>query len=417
MESISVAGIDVHKQMLAVVVGRQGMDEKQWERRKFGSTTQELLHVMAWLQQKQVKEVAMESTAQYWKPVWIALESHFTLHLAQARSTKGPSGRKSDFRDAVRIVKRLLSDDLTLSYVPDAEQRQWRLLTRCRHQLTRDRIRLRNQIEGLLEEGQIKLSSIVSDLLGVSGYRMLKALAAGESDPKKLAAMGEKRLRATEEELAEALTGRLEPMHRKLLALFLKRLDLVEEQIEDLSKQISKAMAAHQPVMMRLCGLPGIGAEAPAQIIAELGPEAAAFPSAAQVTSWVGSCPGREESAGESHNNRSPKGNRPMRRLLNQLAWAAVKTKESYFQGLFRRLVPKLGIKKAIWAVANRLLKVIWKMLHQKVDYIEFGPLATNEQARKKRKQRLVRELRRLGYTVQISLLPPPLIPTPEPRP
>lgn len=141
--------------------------------------------MVAWLQQQQVREVAMESTAQYWKPVWIALEPHFRLHLAQARSNKAPKGRKSDFKDAVRIVKLLLADDLTLSYVPDAEQRRWRLLTRSRQQLTRDRVRLQNQIEGLLEEGQIKLSSVVSDLLGVSGYRLLRTLAKGESDLEK----------------------------------------------------------------------------------------------------------------------------------------------------------------------------------------------------------------------------------------
>ena len=172
MESGYVAGVDVHKAMLAVVVGRSGQAEAQWQRRKFGTTTQELENLVAWLQHHQVQEVAMESTAQYWKPVWITLEAHFRLHLAQARSNKAPKGRKSDFRDAVRIVKRLLADDLTLSYVPDAEQRRWRLLTRMRQQLSRDRVRLQNQIEGLLEEGQIKLSSVVSDLLGVSGYRI-----------------------------------------------------------------------------------------------------------------------------------------------------------------------------------------------------------------------------------------------------
>ena len=197
--------------------------------------------------------------------------------------------------------------------------------------------------------------------------------------------------------LPEALRGSLHAIHRRLLGLFLNRLDLLEEHMQLVAQEVSQAMDDHQPAIARLSRLPGLGADAAQQILAELGPSAAAFPSAAQVSSWVGACPGREESAGESKSNRSPKGNRPMRRLLNQCAWAAVKTKDSYFQQLFQRMVPRLGAKKAIWAVAHRLLKVIWKVLHQGVEYIEHGPLALNEKARKRRKQRLIRELRGSG--------------------
>jgi transposase len=206
----NVAGIDVHKQMLAVVVSRAGQSDREWQRRKFGTTTQELQHLTAWLQHNRVQEVAMESTAQYWKPVWIALEGSFRLHLAQARSNKGAKGRKSDFRDAVRIIKRLLADDLTLSYVPDAEQHRWRSLTRGKHQLRRDRVRLQSQIEALMEEGQIKLSSVISDLLGASGYRILRALARGESDVEKLADLADVRLEVSREGLQAALQGQLQ---------------------------------------------------------------------------------------------------------------------------------------------------------------------------------------------------------------
>jgi transposase len=399
----NVAGIDVHKQMLAVVVGHAEQSERQWQRRKFGTTLQELRHLGAWLRQNQVQEVAMESTAQYWKPVWMALEDSFRLNLAQARSNKGAKGRKSDFRDAVRIIKRLLADDLTLSYVPDAEQRRWRALTRGKHQLRRDRVRLQSQIEALLEEGQIKVSSVVSDLLGTSGYRILRALAKGESDGEKLADLGDVRLQVSREGLKAALEGQLHEVHRKLLELALDRLDLIEKQLEVLGQQIRESMQTHQQAILRLCELPGLGVDAAHQIVAELGPEAATFPSAPQVASWVGVCPGQEESAGVSKSNRSPKGNRQMRRLLNQVAWAAVKTKDSYFQHLFRRLIPKLGTNKAIWAVAHRLLKLIWKVLHQKVEYIEQGPLALDERARNRRKLRLLRELRRLGYAAQLT--------------
>jgi transposase len=204
------------------------------------------------LAEQQVSEVAMESTAQYWRPVWITLEGRFRLHLAQARSTTGPRGRKSDFADAMRIVKRLLSADLTLSYVPDAEQRGWRLLTRGRQQLIRDRVRLQSQLEGLLEEAQIKLSSVISNLLGSSGRRILQALADGATDPIQLAALGDERLQASEEELQEALRGQLQPIHRLLLRSHLERLEVLDRQIEMLEQEAAEAMRPHQEAS-RVC--------------------------------------------------------------------------------------------------------------------------------------------------------------------
>jgi transposase len=350
----------------------------------------------------------MESTGQYHEPVWLQLEGRFRLHLAQAQSNRGPKGRKRDFVDALRLVKRLLSGDLILSYVPDAEQRLWRNMTRAKVGLSDQRKRVQGQVEGLLEEMMIKLSSVVSDLFGMSGRRILKALAAGEEDPGKLASLGNDQLRVSRERLQEALTGRVRPGHRLLLQLYLQQVELIDEQIAVLEREISVAMRPHQAAIERLADLPGVGVNSAHQIIAEMGPEAATFPSAGQAASWVGACPGREESAGESHNNRSPKGNRPMRRLLNQLAWAAVRTKGSYFQDFFRRLVVRKGPKVAIWAVAHRMLRVIWKVLHQKVRYVEHGPRSGNPQALQKRKRRLLYEFRRLGYSVQLTPLQGP---------
>jgi transposase len=259
METVYVvAGIDVHKAMLAVVVGVVEPQEIRWKRQRFGTTNSEIKRLSDWLAEQQVSEVAMESTAQYWRPVWIALEGRFQLHLAQARSTTGPRGRKSDFADATRIVKRLLSSDLTLSYVPDAEQRRWRLLTRGRQQLIRDRVRLQSQLEGLLEEAQMKLSSVISNLLGSSGRRILQALAAGETDPIRLAALGDERLQASEEELQEALRGQLQPTHRLLLRLHLERLEVLDQQIEALEQEAVEAMRPHQEAIARLCELPGV---------------------------------------------------------------------------------------------------------------------------------------------------------------
>lgn len=225
-----VAGIDVHKKMLAVVVANARNRELQFECRRFGTTVCELQRLSTWLQEQAVQEVVMESTAQYWKPVWFVLEGRFQLWLAQARSNRGPRGRKTDFRDAKRSVSRLLSDDLILSYVPDAEQRGWHTLTRTKYQLRRDRVRLQSQLESLLEECQIKLSSVVSDLLGASGQRILCAIANGETDPARLRALGDRRLHATDEQLRDALNGQPQPLHRRLLKLYLERLNLIEGQ-------------------------------------------------------------------------------------------------------------------------------------------------------------------------------------------
>ena len=216
-----IAGIDVHKKKLAVVVADVEVeDEYQFERRWYGSNPEQLQLLAEWLIEQQVEEVVMESTAQYWKPVWGALERYWkpscekregagrmsgTLHLAQALSNRGRRGRKKDFRDAERLLKRLVSQELTLSFVPDAEQRLWRTVTRTKYQLTRNKVRLHNQLEALLEEAHIKLSSLVSDLLGASARRMLQALAEGETDPAALAALADQRLRATSAQLRDAL--------------------------------------------------------------------------------------------------------------------------------------------------------------------------------------------------------------------
>jgi transposase len=396
-----VAGIDVHKKMLAVVVrDRTAVSERDLQQRKFGTTTSELQALREWLAEQQVSEVVMESTAQYWKPVWLELEGHCGLHLAQARSTGGMPGRKRDFADAQRMIRRLLSGDIILSYVPDGEQRQWRLLERSRTQLIEDRTRVRNQLECILEEARIKLSSVVSDLLGVSSRRILKALVKAKDDLQVVVARAAEHLRATPAELEEALRGQMQECHRQLLQMALDRIELLDRQIADLDAQLGIALHPYQPQIERLCGVPGISVTAAQQIIAEVGPYAVVFPSAGHLASWVGVCPGREESAGRSRTDRCPKGNRALRRLLVQIAFAAVRQKDSFFQCLFRRLVPRLGVNKAIWAVAHRMLKVIWKILHDRVSYEERGAVPPNPKSIQRRKQRLIRELRQFGYKV-----------------
>jgi transposase len=238
----TIAGIDVHKKVLMVVVTDVTVEEFEFESRRFGTTAREREHLVAWLQERGVQEVVMESTAQYWKPVWLDLEPHFKLHLAQAHSNRAPKGRKHDFADAKRLTRRLVAGELVLSFVPDAEQRNWRTMTRGKVQLVRDRVRLQNQLEALLEETRIKLSSVVSELLGLSGRRILQALASGESDPVVLAELGDFRLKCGKQELADALRGQLEPLHREMLKLFLERLELLDRQIVRLDQLTAQAM-------------------------------------------------------------------------------------------------------------------------------------------------------------------------------
>jgi transposase len=296
----------------------------------------------------------------------------------------------------------LVAGELSLSFVPNPEQRGWRTLTRMKCHLIRDRVRLQNQIECLLEEMRIKLSSVVSDLLGQSGRRILWALAKGETDPAQLAALGDERLRCSKAELIDALTGTPNPMQQRMLHLYLERVKLLDEQIEDLHRMIAEAMKAHQSAVLRLAEVPGLGVDSAQQIIAEVGPDAQTFDSAAQLASWVGTCPGQEESAGENHSRRTPKGNQYVRRILVQAAQAAVKTNGSHLQAVHRRLMPRLGFRQAIWAIAHRICRLTWKILHAGVQFIEHGDIL-NPKARKRRVQKMVQALRKLGYEVQLT--------------
>src|SRR5467141_2094715 len=407
--SYKIAGIDVHKKMLAVVVSNVEVDgEYQFERRLFGSGPEQLRSLAEWLLEQEVKEVVMESTARYWKPVRQKREGagpmSGKLHLAQAQSNRGRRGRKRDFPDAERLVKRLVARELILSFVPDTEQRLWRTVTRRKYQLTRDRVRLQNQLESLLEEVHIKLSCLVSDLLGVSAQRMLKALADGETNPAALAALADRKLRATPEQLCDALGActDLKPVYRRLLKMVLEQLQFLDQQIGQLDQEMAMLLNQHQDAVTRLAEVPGLGVDSAQQIIAEVGPTAATFPSAKCLSSWVGACPGDAESAGVNYSHRSPKGNRHMRRVLNQTANAAARTKGSIFEIVYRRCVPRLGHNQAIGAIAHRQCRLIWLILHQGVRYEERGPAVT-KQSKQRRTARMIRQLRALGYRIELT--------------
>jgi transposase len=300
------------------------------------------------------------------------------------------------------LVKRLVAQELILSFVPDVEQRLWRTVMRRKYQVTCNRVQLQNRLECLLEEAHIKLSSLVSDLLGASARRMLQALADGETNAAALAELASRRLRATPEQLADALgaCADLHPVYRRLLKLTLDELRVMEDHMAQLEHEMAHLLSAHQAAVQRLAEVPGLGVDSAQQIIAEVGAEAATFPSAKNLASWVGACPGDEESAEVNYSHRSPKGNRQMRRVLNQAANAAVKTKGSIFELVYRRLVPRLGHAQAIGAIAHRLCRLIWKILHQGVSYEERGPAVTKHRAQR-RAAKMIRELRSLGYRVE----------------
>lgn len=393
-----IAGIDVHKKLLVVVIADEAAPEQILEQGKFGAVRSELERLRQYLSDLGVTTVVMESTAQYWRPVWDELEGQFSLHLAHAQSNRAPKGRKSDFRDGRRLIKRFVAHELFLSYVPEPEQREWRMLTRARLALVHDRVHLQNQVEALLEQASIKLSSVVSDLFGASGLRILAALSEGNTDPDALANLANHRLRASRETLVDALRGRFTRTHQQLLKQALDRFTQLTKQLGELNEAAAQRLQPHADTVARLIEVPGIGPEAAQELIAELGPHAATFPSSGELASWIGVCPGRNESAGENHSSRSPKGNRYVRRLLAQVAHAASHTKGSRLQVIFRKFLARQGVNQAIWTLAHRITVIVWHILHDGARYIEYGE-AVNPKAAKRAIEHHLKALRRLGYT------------------
>lgn len=392
-----IAGIDVHKSMLAVVVRRERDGQLEYAQRKFGTTKSEIEHAVSWLQQEKVEEVVMESTAQYWRPVWNGMEAHFRLNLCHPLAVRAPRGRKRDFRDARRLADRWHSGDLETSFVPPSEQRQWRSLTRERVHLKKFIGILRNQVECLLEYGGIKLTAVVSDAFGVTGWAMLKLIAKGETDIDRMVALARGSLRKKEAQLREALNGKLEPTYRLQLRQHMEQVEMLWRHLDEVNAALTVAMKEHVPVLKRLTGMPGVDLAAAQELLAEIGPGATAFPSPGQFSSWVGVCSGSNESAGVNYSPRSAKGNRYLRRLLCQIAWAAIHTKDTFFTGLFARLKPRLEAKGAVWATAHRIACVVWLIMHNGVEYEEKGATPLNPRTLIRKSRRLIKELIRAG--------------------
>jgi transposase len=366
------AGLDVHKKTVVACVRQIGTDGVLQEQiRSFGTTTAELLALSDWLAALGVRQVAMESTGVYWKPVYYVLEAHFTLLLVNARHIKNVPGRKTDVKDAAWIAQLLQYGLLSPSFVPPPEIRDLRDLTRQRTLLVRERATVVNRIHKVLEEANIKLASVATDILGKSGRAMITALIAGETDPGPLAELARGSLKKKKPQLRLALQGRVREHHRFLLRSLMSQEEHLEGQIACYSARIAEVMDPFTKAAARLKPIPGMGTQAAEVIVAEIGTDMKRFPTAGHLASWAGMCPGNDQSAGKRRSGRTTKGSQWLRTTLVQVAWAAVRTKETIYQAVYRRWSKRLGRKKALVAVGHKILTVIHALLKNETEYQE----------------------------------------------
>ena len=366
------AGLDVHKKTVVACVRRLGPDgSPQASIRTFATMTADLLALADWLAAEGVTHVAMESTGVYWKPVYHLLEDRFALLLVNAQHIKKVPGRKTDVKDAEWIAQLLQYGLLASSFVPPPPIRELRDLTRQRTQLTRDRATVVNRIEKVLEDANIKLASVASDPLGVSGRAMLRAMIAGEESPDALAELARARLRSKIPQLKQAMHGRVTDHHRFLLRTLLNQIDSLEAMVAQYDDQIGLVMAPFAEAARRLRTTPGIGQASAEIIVAEIGTDMSRFPSAAHLCSWAGLCPCNDQSAGKRRSGKTTKGSQWLRTALVQVAWAAVHTKATIFSATYSRLAKRLGKKKALVAIAHKILGIIHKLLKDQQDYVE----------------------------------------------
>jgi transposase len=397
------AGIDVHK--LEVVACLRLVTKRKVERevRRFPTTTEGLLRLADWLEGAGCTHVAMEATGVYWKPVWHILEGRFALILANAMHVKNVPGRKSDVNDATWIADLLAHGLIRSSFVPPPAIQELRDLTRTKKQLTREIVQHAQRMQAVLEQANIKLCSVITDILGVSGRRILKAMVAGETDVQKLAALGDGRLSCTRAALVEALTGRVRDHHRFLLAQHLRTIEQLEGSVAAFDARIAAALAPFREIVERLKEVPGLGATILESVIAEIGTDMSQFPTAGHLLSWAGLVPRLDESAGKRRSTRIKKGAPWLKPMLVQAAWAAARKKNCYFQAQFLRLKARRGTKKAIIAVAASILTTVYHMLRDGTSYQDLGAEYFARRNPAKAAARLANRIRNLGYHVEIK--------------
>ena len=396
-------GLDVHKDsVVACALVSDGGARPRKEVRTFGTMTADLLALGDWLAEAGVTHVAMESTGVSWRPVWNLLEARFGLLLVNAAHVKQVPGRKTDVGDAEWLADLLRHGLLRASFVPDRPQRELRELTRYRAQLVAARTAEVNRLHKTLEGANLKLGSVASDVGGVSGRAILAALLAGQADPAQLADLAKGRLRAKLPALEQALVGRVSDRHRFLLGQHLAPIDFLDGQIAERDALVASRLAAHEELVARLDGIPGVGRQTAEVIAAEVGTDVGRFPSADHLTSWAGLCPGQDESGGKRRSGKTRKGNRVLRAALTEAAKAAGRTKHKALGRRYRRLKRRLGTKKATIALARHLLEVVYHMIKEGAPYREPTPTARGPLARRVDQRHHVQALRELGFHVTL---------------
>jgi len=400
------AGLDVHKESVVACVRHAAAGEITREVRTFGTTTAGLLELSAWLSEQGVTHIAMEATGVYWKPVWhILSDGEFQLVLANAAHIKNVPGRKTDVNDATWIADLLAHGLIRGSFVPEPAIQELRGLMRTRKQLVREQSSHIQRLQKTLEEANIKLEAVISDILGVSGRAMVEALITGESDPVKLAELAHRRIKAPAEKLRAALHGRVTKHHRFLLRLHLRQIDGLSALIGEIDREVDVHLDPFRAAVKQLTTIPGIKGLAAPAILAEIGADMSRFPSAEHLLSWARMCPRNDESAGKRRSTRLKKGANWLKTTMVQCAWAATRTKGCYFQAQFHRLQRRHGPKKAICAVAASLLTTAYHMLKDGTDYQDLGADHFDRRSKQSKTNRLVKQLASLGYDVQISPL------------
>jgi transposase len=399
------AGLDVHKEVVVACVRKWVDGQTRQQVRTFRTETNQLLALADWLTDEGVRVVATESTGVYWKPIWNLIEGLFELVLVNAEHIKAVPGRKTDVKDSEWIAQLLQHGLLKPSFVPEKPVRQLRDLTRQRVQLVRQKVQVANRIQKTLEDCNIKLGSVASDVLGASGRDMIRAIISGEKDPVVLADMARQRLREKIPQLQEALCGEIQDHHQFLLGMLMEQVQFLEAQIDKLAARITEVLPRpFAEAIVRLDTIPGIDQKAAQNIVAELGADLKPFASCGHLASWVGICPGNHESAGKRKSGRTTKGNKWLRVVLVQCAWAASRSKGTYLKAMYGRLAARRGKKRALVAVAHRLLEIIYNVLKKGQDYRELGEdYLDQKQDAERLKQRLLKRLEKLGVKVTVE--------------
>ena len=400
----NVAGLDVHKKTVVAAIIVQQADERwRQERRTFGTMTADLLALSDWLMGHGLTHVAMESTGEYWKPVFNILEHNFEVILVNAQHLSRVPGRKTDQSDAEWIAELLQHGLLKASFIPPVGQRELRELTRFRATFVRERATLVNRVQKVLESANIKLASVASDVLGVSGRAMLEALIEGQASPEQMADLAKGRLREKRDVLVKALEGRVKPHHRFVLTELLCQIDSLEETIARFDQEIADYCRPFEEAVVLLDTIPGVARATAEAIVAEIGTDMSRFPTADHLASWAGVAPGNHESAGKRHSGRTRQGNKPLGAALNQAANAASRTKNTYLSAQYHRLAPRRGKKKAIVALMHSILVMSYYMIQRKEPYQELGGNYFDQRTPEVTANRLVKRLERLGFQVSLQ--------------